>query len=90
MPFNGLYDLLVDLQSGFERNQASTDRRLIGHNNDLVRAVTNAGECFQGMWVEAHIFPTTDIVWAVFDDDAISVEEESRVHTGNYTQRNQQ
>ena len=87
MPVDGLNDPLVDLQSGFERYQASADRRLVGDNDDLVWAGVNTGKCFQGLRVEAHVFPTADIVWTVFDDDAISIEEKSRVHTGNYTQR---
>jgi hypothetical protein len=69
----------VQFVSGFQADQASANRGLIGDDYNLdCRLDETKG--FESLWIKGNISPAADIAASIFDNHAISIEKDRFLH----------
>lgn len=78
-PSTGCRDLLqdggMDLERRLQRNDPPAHRRLIGDQDDFEWRAAKKAQSMQRLGKEDHILPGANIMVAIFDNHAVTVEE---------------
>lgn len=73
------HDLLqnsrMDLQCGLQRNDPPAHRRLIGNQDDFEWTLAKKAQCLQSLGKEDYVVPGANVMVAIFDNDAVTIEE---------------
>ena len=72
---NHLENMLVNLKRRLQRDDASTNGRLIGNQNNFYRGMFQQCQSGQRLWQKGYILQVADIMGLVFNDNPIAVEE---------------
>jgi hypothetical protein len=83
--FDFMDEAIVNLYSCLKWDNPPTDRRLVGHQDNLEEAVADPGKCGKGLWKDVNFRPGSHVIRSVFNNHAVSIQEDSRMHPENYT-----
>jgi len=72
---NRLENMVVNLNRSLQRDDASTNGRLIGNQNNFYRGMFQQCQSGQRLWQKGYIFQAADIMGLIFNDNPITVEE---------------
>ena len=72
---NHLENMVLNLNGSLQRDDTSSNGRLVGNQDNFDRGMLQLGESGQGLGQEGYILNVADIIVPIFDDDPITVEE---------------